>query len=283
MRIVFIGAGRLATNLARALHDAGHTIEAVYSRTLSNAEALSQQLSRQRFQALQQGSSGQRFQALQQCTPVDAIPLLPRDADVYILAVKDDALPHLIAQLHDHCPDRLLLHTAGSVPLSVFGNHEHHGVFYPMQTFSKERQADFSRVHIFIEGSTPRAIETARQLAASIGSPVTELSSEQRKKLHLAAVFACNFTNHCYALAEKILATVPCASPEGLPFDVMLPLIDETTAKVHTMSPRQAQTGPAIRYDKTIISSQSELLADDPLMQQVYDLMSKSIHQLSND
>lgn len=264
MRIVFIGAGRLATNLARALHEAGHTIEAVYSRTMASAEALCHLLSRQ------------CLPALQHCTPVDAIPLLPRDADVYILAVKDDALPHLIAQLHDHCPDRLLLHTAGSVPMSVFGDHKDCGVFYPMQTFSKERQTDFSCVHIFIEGSTPRAVETAQQLATSIGNPATELSSEQRKKLHLAAVFACNFSNHCYALAEKIL------SREGIPFDVMLPLIDETTAKVHTMSPRQAQTGPAIRYDQSIISRQSQLLADDPLMQQVYDLMSQSIHALSN-
>lgn len=256
MRIVFVGAGRLATNLARALKEAGHNIEAVYSRTMANAEAL----------CLRVGG-----------VPTDNIAQLPYDADVYILAVKDDVLPSLIAQLHDHCPDRLLLHTAGSVPMSVFGNHGEYGVFYPMQTFSKERQADFSRVHIFIEGSTACAVETAHQLAISIGSPATELSSEQRKKLHLAAVFACNFTNHCYALAEKIL------DKEGIPFDAMLPLIDETAAKVHTMSPRQAQTGPAIRYDQSIISRQSQLLADDPVMQQVYGLMSKSIYQLSND
>lgn len=264
MKIVFVGAGRLATNLARALHEAGHSIEAVYSRTMASAEAL----------CLLVGDC----KSPSTCMPTDDIDALPRDADVYILAVKDDALPHLIDQLHRHCPDRLLLHTAGSVPMSVFGSHAQCGVFYPMQTFSKERQVDFSRVHIFIEGSTPQALQTTRELAESInggGPQVTELTSDQRRLLHLSAVFACNFANHCYALAEKILAK------EGIPFDVLLPLIDETTAKVHTMSPQQAQTGPAIRYDQSIISRQSQLLADDPLLQQVYDLMSQSIHQLA--
>lgn len=252
----------MATNLARALKEAGHSIEAVYSRTKASAEAL----------CIVVGG-----------VPTDDIASLPFDADVYILAVKDDALPHLIAQLHQSVPDRLLIHTAGSVPISAFGDHKQCGVLYPMQTFSKERKADFSRIHFFIEGSTPQALLTIRELAESIvGSKsdiqdlVTELSSDQRRQLHLAAVFACNFSNHCYALAEKILAR------EGIPFDAMLPLIDETAAKVHTMSPLQAQTGPAVRYDKTVISRQSQLLADEPLLQQVYDLMSQSIHEFAN-
>ena len=254
MRIVFVGAGRLATNLAHALHESGQDIEAVFSRTMSSAKELAVKV---------------------EATATDNLNDLPHDADAYIIAVKDDALPSLIPQLTQGRSNCNFFHTAGSVPMSVFGDVAHHGVIYPMQTFSKERMVDFSRVPLFIEASDNETLEQARRIAEAVSERVYELSSEQRRLLHLAAVFACNFSNHCYALAENILAK------EGIPFDVMLPLIDETTAKVHTMSPLKAQTGPAIRYDETILNRQREMLADNPLTQQIYDLMSKSIHASS--
>ena len=253
---MFVGAGRLATNLAVALKEKGHCIEAVYSRTRESADALA---------------------SLVDCPAVTDIRLLPQKADVFVLAVKDAVLADLIAQLAEGREGETFLHTAGSVPMSVFGSHRRHGVLYPMQTFSKERQMDFSRVPFFIEGSDPETLQLARQLATSVSSEVHELDSEARRFLHLSAVFACNFTNHCYALSAGIL------EKHGLPFSVMLPLIAETARKVETLHPRQAQTGPAVRYDENVIEAQKRLLADEPVMRDIYDLMSKSIHQLAND
>ncbi len=253
MRIVLIGAGRLATNLGKALHDAGHDIVAVWSRTAASAEALSRVL----------GASS--------TTDVNS---LPTDADVYFLCVKDAALAQLIPQVTKGREEALFLHTAGSMPLSLFeGYAVRYGVFYPMQTFSKERQVCFAEIPVFIEG-TDAAI---RPLAESVSSRVYELSTDERKYLHLAAVFACNFANHCYALSAEIL------EKHGLPFDVMLPLIDETARKVHELHPVDAQTGPAVRYDENVLNMQAQLLADTPLMQEVYKLLSRSIHDKSSN
>jgi predicted short-subunit dehydrogenase-like oxidoreductase (DUF2520 family) len=123
-----------------------------------------------------------------------------------------------------------------------------------------------------VEGNDDLSLQAATALASSVSDNVRELNSDDRRFLHLAAVFACNFPNHCYALAADILER------HGVSFDVLLPLIDETARKVHSLHPRQAQTGPAVRYDENVINAQLQLLADEPLKQQVYDLMSKSIH-----
>ena len=256
LHIAFVGAGRLATNLAIALREKGHSIEAVYSRTDESAKTLA---------SIVGGMA------------VTDIRLMPQEADVFILSMKDAVLANLIEQLSEGRENQVFLHTAGSVPMSVFGRHRHHGVLYPMQTFSKERRVDLSRVPFFIEGSDFETLHLARQLAASVSSEVYELDSEARRFLHLAAVFACNFSNHCYALSAKIL------EKHRLPFSVMLPLIEETARKVEDMPPQQAQTGPAIRYDENVIEAQKRLLDDEPTMHDIYDLMSKSIHQLAND
>ena len=256
MEIVFVGAGRLATNLARALKDAGHQITAVYSRTMESASALSAQVGG---------------------VPTDRIDALPLEADVFILSVKDSVLPAVIEQLQKGRENQTFLHTAGSIPMAVFGAHPHCGVLYPMQTFSKEKAVDFSRVHIFIEGNDTSTLRLAQTLAQSVSPHVHEFSSDERRYLHLSAVFACNFANHCFALSSKVLEA------HGLSFDVMLPLIRETAEKVETMHPRDAQTGPAIRWDENVMAAQKALLADEPDMQQIYEIMSKSIHTLAND
>ena len=252
MRIVFVGAGRLATQFAKALHDKGHTIEAVFSRTMDSASALSRAVGG---------------------IPTDTIAALPLDANAYIIAVKDAVLPTLISQLREGRAERPMFHTAGSVPMSILEGVRHHGVIYPMQTFSKERDVDFTHLPFFIEANDDFSLQVANDLATSISDNVRQLSSEERRHMHLAAVFACNFSNHCYTLAADILER------HGVPFNVLLPLIDETAQKVHTLHPREAQTGPAVRYDENVINAQLQLLADEPLMQQVYDVMSKSIHQ----
>ena len=253
MRIVLIGAGRLATNLGKALRDAGHDIVAIWSRTAENANSLSRVV----------GGFA-----------TNDANILPTDADVYILSVKDAALAQLIPQVTKGREEALFLHTAGSMPLSLFeGYAVRYGVFYPMQTFSKERQVCFAEIPVFIEG-TDAAI---RPLAESVSQRVYELSTDERKYLHLAAVFACNFANHCYALSAELLER------HGLPFDVMLPLIDETARKVHDLHPVDAQTGPAVRYDENVLNMQAQLLADTPLMEEVYRLLSRSIHEKLNN
>jgi predicted short-subunit dehydrogenase-like oxidoreductase (DUF2520 family) len=138
-----------------------------------------------------------------------------------------------------------------------------------MQTFSKERQADFSVIPLFLEADGPETMATLQVLAGSISQRIYELTTDERKYLHLAAVFACNFANHCYTLAADVLAQ------KGLPFDVMLPLIDETARKVHELHPVDAQTGPAVRGDQNVMDAQKALL--DDRLATIYMLMSESI------
>ena len=145
-----------------------------------------------------------------------------------------------------------------------------------MQTFSKQRIVDFSCIPCFIEANDEKTETAAYTLAGDISNRVYGMDSDARRYLHLAAVFACNFVNHCYALSADILES------HGIPFDVMLPLIDETALKVHGMSPQDAQTGPAVRYDENVLRKQSQLLRDNPLVKEIYDRMSLSIHKMIN-
>lgn len=256
MKIVLIGAGNLATHLGKALHAAGHDMVQVFSRTMQSAETLA---------------------SLLDAEPLTDIAQVRDDADVYIFSVKDSALEQLISQLCGG-EKKVFLHTAGSMPMSVFrGKALHYGVLYPMQTFSKQREVDFSIIPCFIEANDEFALKQIEGLAGQISHRVFQLSSEDRKYLHLSAVFACNFANHCYAASQELL------QQHGIPYDVMLPLIDETAAKVHGMTPKEAQTGPAVRYDENVIGKQIQLLENQPYFQKIYDCMSKSIHELESE
>lgn len=144
-----------------------------------------------------------------------------------------------------------------------------------MQTFSKQRKVDFSLIPVFTEYNDAKANSLITALANSLSDKVTALSSADRRHLHLAAVFACNFANHCFSLAADVMER------HGMTFDMLLPLIDETVEKVHEMHPLRAQTGPAIRYDENVLSRQRSLLDGDDLAQTIYDTMSKSIHEKS--
>lgn len=256
MKIVLIGAGNLATHLGKALHAAGHDMVQVFSRTMQSAETLA---------------------SLLDAEPLTDMAQVRDDADVYIFSVKDSALEQLISQLCGG-EKKVFLHTAGSMPMSVFrGKALHYGVLYPMQTFSKQREVDFSIIPCFIEANDEFALKQIEGLAGQISHRVFQLSSEDRKYLHLSAVFACNFANHCYAASQELL------QQHGIPFDVMLPLIDETAAKVHGMTPKEAQTGPAVRYDENVIGKQIQFLENQPYFQKIYDCMSKSIHELESE
>lgn len=257
MKVVLIGSGNLATNLGKALLASGHDIMQVYSRTMAHAETLAHTLG---------------------ATAVGDIASVAYDADVYIISVKDSVLADIIPNLCRGREKKLFLHTAGSMPMDVFsGMAQHYGVLYPMQTFSKDKDVAFSEIPCFVEANDATTLEAIRELASSVSKHVVRLSSEDRKYLHLSAVFACNFVNHCYAIAADMLER------HGIPFDVMYPLIDETARKVHTMRPSDAQTGPAVRFDENVIRAQAMLLKSNPLLKDLYERMSISIHSLAKN
>ena len=199
--------------------------------------------------------NAQQLAALLGCPWTTDPETVDTDADLYVFSLKDTVLADVIARVRPN--EGLWVHTAGSMPMDVFNGHTaNYGVLYPMQTFSKTREVDFNVIH----------------LAEKLSGNIRFLSSDKRKSLHLAAVFACNFTNHIYALAVKLL------EEQDIPADVLLPLIDETAAKIHTMPPRVAQTGPAIRYDENVINKHLAMLGDSD-MRSIYRLISQSIHK----
>ena len=239
MKIVIIGRGRLATNLEHALLSAGNEVVSINSRTL------------------------------------EALPL---EADVFVVAVKDAALADVIHVATKGRENQLFVHTAGSMPMDLFkGLTAHYGVFYPMQTFSKERLVDFNDISVFVETNDEVSMERLKMLAATLTPHIYELDSEGRKHLHLAAVFACNFVNHCYALSAEVLKA------KGLPFSVMLPLVDETARKVHELAPKDAQTGPAVRDDQNVMQMQVAMLAETPAVQHIYEALSNDIQRLADN
>ncbi|MBR5158374.1 MAG: DUF2520 domain-containing protein [Bacteroidaceae bacterium] len=253
MRIALIGAGRVASCMGPRLRQAGHTVTGVYSRTLANAEQLAKVVGAPAFDCL------------------DSVP----EADVYLVMLSDDALLQLAPAIVKGREKALFLHTAGSVPMDLWkeAGAKRYGVLYAMQTFSKGADIDWPEVPVFVEGCNPQELRIVTSLASDLSGKVTELSSEGRKKLHVAAVFTCNFSNHMYAIAEKLLAT------EGVPFSVMLPLVRETARKVEGMSPEDAQTGPAVRGDRKVMDQHLELLKEYPEYAELYRLISTDINK----
>ena len=238
MKVVIIGRGRLATNLEQALLKAGHQVTSVNSWTLEG---------------------------------------LPPVADIFVVAVADAALTDVLRAATKERHDQLFVHTAGSMPMDVFrGLTSRYGVFYPMQTFSKERLVDFNDISLFLEANSDASMERMKMLAATLSPHVFELDSEGRRHLHLAAVFACNFVNHCYALSAEVLKA------RELPFSVMLPLVDETARKVHELAPAEAQTGPAVRGDHNVMAMQADMLADSPGVRHIYEVLSTDIQRLAD-
>lgn len=252
MKIIFVGAGRLATNLAIELSDNSFDIAQVYSRTEESAKCLADKINSSYTNVL---------------TEID------KTADLYIFSVKDSVLSEIIKQFPP--VSGLCVHTSGSVSMNVFDNHiSRYGVIYPFQTFSKDRKIEFKKVPFFLESNNDNDLAVLHFLCERISDNVYDLSSAKRQYLHLTGVFACNFVNHMYAVSGKILGE------EGIPFETLLPLIDETAAKVHVLSPQDAQTGPAVRYDENIINKHIELI-DNPTLKTIYTLISESIHDFA--
>lgn len=192
------------------------------------------------------------------------------EADVYIIGIPDDA----ISSFSDNLPfqNRLVVHTSGGVSMDALSNKNRRGIFYPLQTFSKQREVDFKSIPICIEAENSKDLELLQNLGRIISENVIEISSEKRAKLHLAAVFVNNFTNHLYQIGSEIL------KDNDLPFDLLKPLIVETASKIETLSPEKSQTGPAKRNDIKTIEKHLHLLGNSRY-HKLYELFTEEIKQ----
>jgi predicted short-subunit dehydrogenase-like oxidoreductase (DUF2520 family) len=250
--IVLIGAGKLATQLGSNLVKKGFNIRQVYSRTLSNAELLANKLD---------------------AYFTDKLSDIQQDADLYIVSVADSVLNEVVVKMP--LVNGIVVHTAGSLGLDMLKRFDKHGIFYPFQTFSKDREADFSTIPILLEGNNQEVKDELSAVAVLLSSTVKYCDSSQRQQIHLAAVFACNFSNHLYAIAEEILLK------KNIDFNVIKPLIKETANKLDLLSPKQAQTGPAIRGDANVIEKHLKMLEDNSDLHALYQTMSKRIMNYS--
>lgn len=253
-RVVLLGAGNVSTHLADQLKQSYVALVQIWSRTERSARTLAQR-------------SHSPY-----CTDLAD---LQRDADAYILAVPDDAFPDILPFLHLD-PDRLLIHTSGSTPLSALAPYtKRAGVFYPVQAFLPEHPVDFSKLPVCIEADQPSDLESIRDFARLFTCKIYEIDSEKRKVVHLAAIFAGNFTNFLYHVSDELLQKM------DLPFDLVRPIIEETALRVQTHNPSGLQTGPAHRRDMKIISDHLEWLSSMRKYQELYALIAQCI--LNND
>lgn len=248
MKVVCIGSGNVATHFSNAFKASGAELIQVWSKNPAHAATLANQVG---------------------ATPVSDFQQIDRTADLYVIAVKDDAIPEVIAALAD--VNGLVVHTSGATSLEVFSGISNYGVLYPLQTFSKEKALDFNQVPLFLEAVSEEVLTKLKSIALQLSPRVYEVDSEKRKILHLSAVFACNFVNHLYGLGQQIL------EKNGLDFEMLRPLIMETAQKVQDAFPVDVQTGPAVRNDEQTILRHKELLTDLPELQEIYETLSKSI------
>lgn len=248
-RISFIGAGKVSGALCRKMHMSGCKIKKIISRT----------------------GIGGRDLALSCNASWSSEYVFSDSEDLIIVAVPDDKILQVLAAIK--CPDNTVVaHTAGSLGLDVFPVFlKHTGVFYPLQTFSEHRKISFRDLPFFLEASDPFSSGILRDIAELISSNVHFLDTEHRRFLHVAAVFACNFTNHMLTAGKQI------TEKAGISFEVLEPLINETVMKAIETGPENSQTGPAFRSDKGTIKRHIELLSFSPELQDIYKEMTKSI------
>jgi predicted short-subunit dehydrogenase-like oxidoreductase (DUF2520 family) len=240
--INFVGAGNVAWHLAQALFSAGYHVSQVWSRTEQSAESLAQ---------------------LVKAEPITDLNKIEPGADVYLLCLNDDAMPSVIQNLS--FGGSLVLHTSGTLRMDVLaGVSENFGVFYPLQTFSKGIPLDIQQVPFFLEASSAANLQRIERLASALSSFIFHADSQTRLNLHVAAVFAGNYSNFMYVLASDLL------SATGFNLDVLRPLMVETTHKALESDPITVQTGPARRNDTTVILKHLETLASKPEFAEIY-------------
>ncbi len=252
--IVIIGAGNVGYHLIDKFLRKGIPILQVYSRSKTKTNRIEKKFSLD------------TVNRLREVTP---------SADLYIVAVKDDAIPVVAKKISKAIgKNKLVVHTSGSVPATVFKPFfKKYGVFYPLQTLSTERKVSFEKIPVCVDSNSEKDLKKLMRLAKKISKNVHHISDDQRAVLHVAAVFVSNFTNYMYTIGESIL------SVENLSFELLHPLILETAKKIKTGSPKQMQTGPAIRGDRKTIEKHLLYLEKYPDYQMLYDMITKEIQK----
>lgn len=250
MNISIIGIGNVGTALARRLHQKGHQIIQLFSRHYEKAAALAQELNAE---------------------PCTELPKIRLGADIYLLAVHDDAIAEVANILS--VAEAIVAHTSGATPMDVFeGKTNNYGVFYPLQTFSSAHPPDFEELPICIAANSEQTMEILTQLAESICPNVYKITEQQRQSLHVAAVFVNNFTNHLFAVANEI------CDKQGVDFDILKPLIRQTVRKIEKAAPKAVQTGPAARGDQGTIQRHIQWLqTNEPNYEYLYKALTESV------
>lgn len=254
MKIVIIGTGNVGSHLAGAFVKAGASLLQLFNRDKNKIKTMASSLDAE---------------------AIDDYQKLRKDADVYILAVNDGAIEDVAPKVAAVTgPEILAVHTSGATPSKVLEPHFYRfGVFYPLQTFSRNQETDFSAIPFCIYADRQKDEVLLKQLAARLSTNVYLVSDEQREVLHVAAVFINNFTNHLAGIGKQI------AENENMPFELLLPLLEETVAKLKKLSPEEVQTGPAIRADQATIERHLNFLVKYPEYREIYSLLSKSINK----
>lgn len=244
MKVCIAGCGNAAWHFVRLLRRAGHDVPVAWGR------------------------NSDKLRAFCQANNLRAIPS-PADSgcDVVVLAVSDDAVPTVAAMVPE---GPLVAHVSGSLPGDILPQ-AHSGVIWPMQSLTAGHTLDYSGVPFCVEGSEPGTADTLRDMLTPLGCPVQVTTTAQRMQMHLAAVFACNFSNHLYRIAEHL------SGEAGLPFELMHPLILHTARKIQVMPPAMAQTGPARRKDTRTLMRHLELLRDEPELSNLYRIFTQLI------
>ena len=253
MRITaaFVGAGNLAWHLAPALENIGIVITHIYNRTPKKGMELVRRLYRAELK--------------------DDLNFSLSRIDVLFLAVSDDALPEVISGLSIH-KETIVVHTSGSQPVDLLSYHfPNYGVFYPLQTFSKNTRTNFKDIPLLVEGSDKQIANLLYKIGKKLTGNTLEVSSDKRAYIHLAAVFACNFSNHMLRLSQELLGQ------HKLDINILVPLVTETINKSLTIGPGEAQTGPARRHDLKTLDRHVAMLKKNEEMLEVYKLISQHI------
>ena len=249
--IVILGAGNVSTHISRHFHLAGHQLLTLYNRSEQNGILLAKELD---------------------CPLVTSLEELPDQADFYVVCLPDRVIPEVTSVLERK--QGIWLHTAGAGPLELLEGSPHgYGVLYPLQSLSRERSIAFRTIPILIEGSNPAVESQIQALADSISDRVMQVSSADRLGIHMAAVFANNFSNHMVRIAQQILEGM------DLEWELMSPLLEETFQKLQEHKAQDVQTGPAVRGDHKTMEQHLELLRDHPEWQKLYTFISREIER----
>jgi len=243
--IILLGSGNVATHLGIALKNSNYTIVQVYSKSIENAKILAKKLDAQFTNNLSKLKS----------------------SDLIIVCINDDAILSVLSQIKNTA----IVHTSGSIGLDVFKQKfTNYGVFYPLQTFNKEIDINISEIPFCIEGNSLEFEKQLIKIAKALSNNVVKMNSQQRKQLHIAAVFACNFSNHMYSIADDLLAK------KNIDFKILLPLIRKTNTNLENYRPKEVQTGPAKRKDRAIIQEHIAIIKENEI-KELYHRISDNI------